>query len=478
MQHSLRILALIATTWLTASPAHAGEVEEVVPTLQAIQALCDDGNFEEAAARATRLVSAHPDALDAHLALQDAQLALGEETALLRRYRQRSRSPNATSDDHFLVARLLSGNDAVAEFRAALKLRPDHFWALCGLGTELSAMGKTKAALHALSKAENVNPASGVPPNLRGRVEESRGRLDDAEALYRAAIARQPELIIAHINLGVLLTGRGKHQAALRVLDAAVKRSPSTTGVYLARGMTRMSAGKNDAAVRDFEDARDLDASLVSLTLLANAYLSMERLDEAGAALDQAYGIAPRHAPTHVMRAYLYLADNRINMALSSAKLATELDPKLAEARHLLALCLERTGDLKKAESAYKRAAKLDTSDPTQIRALALFYEARGRWKDAIREYNKVVKLTDGAPDAWLDLALAQWGLAKYDKAARSLESLLEVDETRRDAWLNLGILCQTQLRKRRKAISAFREYLDLGGKDARVAGWLAELER
>jgi len=342
----------------------------------------------------------------------------------------------------------------------------------------LLTLGKQKSALLAVSSAEEADPSSGVPPNLRGRIEETRGRLDEAEALYRVAVERQPDLLIAHINLGVLLTGRGRTQEALRVLDAAVKRAPRSPGVYLARGMTRMAAAQPDAAVTDFEVALKIDTSLVSLTLLANAHLSMERLDEAKIALDRALEIDPRHAPTHVMRAYMHLAGNEIPAALASAKLATQLDRKLAEAHHLLALCHERAGDLKKAELAYKRAVKLDTSDPTQVRALALYYEARGRWKDAMREYNRVVKLTDGAPGAWFDLALAQWGAGKYAKAARSLESLVDVDQSHMGAWLNLGILYHTQLRKRRKAIRAYREYLDLGGTDTRVAGWLAELER
>ena len=48
-------------------------------------------------------------------------------------------------------------------------------------------------------------------------------------------------------------------------------------------------------------------------------------------------------------------------------------------------------------------------------------------------------------------------------------------DET---AWLNLGVLWHHHVRNHKKAAKAYRQYLNVGGKDDRVRGWLKEIEK
>ncbi len=464
--------------WTAAPPACANDAAEAEPVLQAIRQLQDSGEVEAAARKARELISSHPDLLRAHVAHQDVELALGRADALIEEYAPRARAEGAHADDIYLHARLLTGTAAVSAYRSALKRDPAHFWSLCGLGAELTAVGKLRPATVALEQAREVDPTAGAPVNLLGRVAELQGKTPQAEAFYREAVKLSPEHVIAHVNLGVLLVGIGRFDDAIETLDAAVDLAPRSTTAWLGLGMARSAAGHGEAAIAAFQNATAFDAdSVLALNLLANAYIHLDRHDEAKTAILSALQIDGDHAPSHVFLAYVHLAKGDLVLARGSADKALDLDANLAEARYMQGICEEREGRTKKAETHYKRAARMEPQDPMYVRALAILYEGEGRWKEAVRERQKVVKLTDGAPRACFDLALAHWSNGKHDKAAGSFEDVVAIDNDDRDAWLNLGILYHQQLRKKRKARFAYQRYLDLGGTDDRVAGWLNDLD-
>src|SRR6185295_10367362 len=117
--------ALTLILWLAATRgAVAGEAADVAPTLQEIAKLRASGDVQGAAKQAGELVAKHPDSLEAHLAYQDVQLALGKEKETIAAYRAAAAAADATADTHYLCARLLRSNSAVGEFRAALKIDP------------------------------------------------------------------------------------------------------------------------------------------------------------------------------------------------------------------------------------------------------------------------------------------------------------------------------------------------------------------
>ncbi len=471
------LAALLAAT-AAVSTAVAGDAQDVDPVLQTIRQLRAQGDVVEAARQAEALVASHPDHLEAHVAFQESQTALGRRDDIVRTYRDRAQADGASADDRYLYARLLAGPAAVTEFRAALAVDPDHFWSLCGLGAELLEQGRDRQAVEPLEHAARLDAASGVPVNLLGRAAEAAHDRRGAEELYRRAFELQPDLVIARVNLGVLLVGVQRRDEALKVLDEAVRRAPRLPAALIARGTALMGAGKAVDAAKDFKAATEVNAKdVVALDLLANAYLSLERFDEAEDALLKALALAPKHAPTRVFVAYLQTSRGDLDAARASVDEALRLDADLPEALYMSGLVFERGGNAKKAESEYKRAQKAAPENAVYVRALALLYESQGRWRDAVREYQRVVKLTDSAPSSLYDLALGYWGYGKHDRAADALETLLSIDGDHLDAWLNLGVLRHRHLRDKKGAIAAYREYLRRGGKDNRVQGWLRELE-
>ena len=83
--------------------------------------------------------------------------------------------------------------DAIAEFQAALRLRPDYAYAHNNLGNALA---------------------------------ETPGRLPDAIAEYLAALRIEPDHTKAHINLGDALVKTGRLSEAIAEYEAALRIRP------------------------------------------------------------------------------------------------------------------------------------------------------------------------------------------------------------------------------------------------------------
>lgn len=478
MRH-LAATLLLVTTLLAAVPAAGSDDGQTLEAkLVAIEDLRRSGKFEDAVVCARELVDAHPGNLPAHVAYQDLQIALGKGDELVQTYRRASKAPDAGADDQYLLARLLHGRDAVRSYRAALKESPDHFWALCGLGSELTSMGKLDDAAATLERAAELDQKSAVPCNLLGRLAERQGAAGLAEKHYRKAIELDPDLTLARVNLGVLLVGLERRDEARKTLTAAAERAPADPMPLLGLGVAAQSAGDNEGAAGWFEKATQLDTnSVTSLNLLANAYIQLGRLDNAEKALDAALDRNSDHAETRVNKAHLHLLRGENSLAEVEAKAAIEARPELPEAHFMLGLCYERENESKKAENEYRRGAKFAPENPVFPRALAILYEGQGRWKDAIRMYKTVVELSDGSVDALIDLGLAEFDGRKHEDAVESFEAVLRVEPKNLTALLNLGLLHQHHVKDRKKAAQCYRDYLDNGGTDVRVRDWLAEVE-
>ena len=61
--------------------------------------------------------------------------------------------------------------------------------------------------------------------------EHRNGRIDEAEALYRRAVIRDPKLLDAWRNLGALLRQQGKAEEGLKCQLNALKLKPDDAGI-------------------------------------------------------------------------------------------------------------------------------------------------------------------------------------------------------------------------------------------------------
>jgi Flp pilus assembly protein TadD len=138
-------------------------------------------------------------------------------------------APNSADAHHHLgIALYYCGRfeEAIPEFRIALKLDPTLASAYASLAQALIETGRDDEAMAALYESARLDPTE---PDVHGALAfllVKKGRLDEANAEYLAALRLQPHRGVWHAGLGVLLDRQGHHEAAAAELAESVRLDP------------------------------------------------------------------------------------------------------------------------------------------------------------------------------------------------------------------------------------------------------------
>ena len=232
---------------------------------------------------------------------------------------------------------------AIAEFREALRIRPDNFEATCDLGVALDRHGDNDAAIAYLREARRLQPQNPrVPLNL-GAALVHQGHADEAIALYREGLQLQPDFPNLHFNLGVALIHQRKVDKAIRELKTAVELRPGYTEAYAALGTAYVLQGRQDKAVVHYQKALRLDpddsGSRINLGLaLAQQGHSAEAITQLREAIRRNHQNPQAH---HVLAAILVTLGRRSDAAAEFEEVL-RLRPDHAQARLSLAKARNR----------------------------------------------------------------------------------------------------------------------------------------
>ena len=85
------------------------------------------------------------------------------------------------------------------------------------------------------------------------------GRLQDAEASYRAAFALSPGHVAVINNLGVIAATEGRQSDAVTLFDEAIAREPGHVAAHYNRGTALAALGRTADAIKSFGRACALD---------------------------------------------------------------------------------------------------------------------------------------------------------------------------------------------------------------------------
>jgi tetratricopeptide (TPR) repeat protein len=133
--------------------------------------------------------------------------------------------------------------DAIAEFRAAIRLKPDYALAHFNLGTTLAARGMLNEAIIEFRAATRLKPDFAEAHSNLGLALRNQGKLDEAIAEFHTAIRLKPDSAEVHFNLGLALRDQGKEEAAVAEFHTARVNAPR--GSELARAIERALAASD-----------------------------------------------------------------------------------------------------------------------------------------------------------------------------------------------------------------------------------------
>ncbi|HEY1612867.1 MAG TPA: tetratricopeptide repeat protein [Rhizomicrobium sp.] len=328
------------------------------------------GRFPEAEELFRRSLAVDPNQAQVHHNLGNLLRQLERYADSIAAQREALRLKPNYAEAHLNLALALSGlkDHAGAEksCRDALRVQPGYLFAKQTLAAELNAQGRPHEAERLLRQAlalgvRDPRQVAAFEHNLavalkmqrryvealrlfdsaqvkvpempsvdynRGNTLQHMGRLEEAAAFYRRAVARDPLDLAAHRDLNQLLYRLGDDQNFLKSFDQAALFVPEAGVLSLQKANFLHLKGDFEAASEAFEQAARIHPDAVAAhDGLALALAQLGQFDRALAEHEIAARLAPNRSPIWRNYAQTHLMMRDAKKALPLAEWALSLEP-------------------------------------------------------------------------------------------------------------------------------------------------------
>jgi predicted TPR repeat methyltransferase len=203
---------------------------------------------------------------------------------------------------------------------------------------------------------------------------QQRGRLDEAEAIYRQLLARSPQEPEALHFFGVLRSQQARHREALNFIAQSLALAPGVAATWANFALVLIEVGEYDEAEAAMRRVTELDPGAAQ-PYNNWAVVQMRRGDFPAAEASLQAGLArdPQLASLHYNLASLCQRTGRQEEAVLHARRHIQIEPASARARKLLSRALERFGRHEEAVENLREWAAQAPGDPEPLHYLAAY---------------------------------------------------------------------------------------------------------
>ena len=262
---------------------------------------------------------------------------------------------------------------AAALYRKALQKDPDDANALHLLGVIAYQCGEAGTALRLIERALPELPELPDVHLNYGNALRDTGKLAEAVASYRRALALKSDYGMAQNNLAAALNQQEEFASGLASSERAIALIPEFFGAYVNNAAALVGLERFAEAERPLRRALDLAPDWAQTHRdLGWVLAKLGRYEEAVASLEQAITLDPDDPTTHfALGTTLYL---RKDLPGSEVRLrrAVALAPDYTAAWHELGTVLRSFGRFDEALMCFRRAREIDPDWPEVYRSLAV----------------------------------------------------------------------------------------------------------
>jgi tetratricopeptide (TPR) repeat protein len=260
--------------------------------------------------------------------------------------------------------------------------------------------GTVVAKGHASSTFKNPDQAVSQPaPGSREELDRAinfhrQGRLEEAEALFRQTLQREPENFDALHLLGAVLVQKGDHQLAIDLLSDAIKIRPTNAAVHFILGNAMLELSRYEDALVSYGEALKLEPHYAdALVNRGNALLLLARREEALASYNRALDLQPDNALAWINRAKVHLDLNRPEEALTSCERVFQLGINDVEAFYIYGTAQRFLKRDDVALDSFDRALRIDPNHLDALNSRGLVLSTIGRTDEALACYQRAIQL-------------------------------------------------------------------------------------
>jgi Flp pilus assembly protein TadD len=353
------------------------------------------------------------------------------------------------------------------------------------------------AALDPLQKYIAQRPGEAYPHFQLGYAYAGMKRAEDAKSEFSRAIALDPKMAAAHLNLGLVLMDTDPAAAAEAFRHAAELQPTESRPRFLA-GFSLEHAGKFPEAIEQYRTALALspkdyeahfalgrvllrsndaagaeeqfraaiasrgDAAPAQLGL-ASALLAQKRYEAASNSLAEYLKLKPGDRSAHFDRASALLNLNRFDEALAELDLSDAGAAPSADTLKMRGEIYMQQNKWKEAGDALKQAISLSPKDSELAEWVGHVDIELHDYSNAVRILEQVYAQNAQDVDALRDLADAFYLNENYAEALEAMDRLAKLETPKAGSWF-VRAICYDKLSRKAEAIEAYQKFLDQDG--------------
>ena len=406
--------------------------------------------FREAAALDPLTVSgaAKERTLDGAAALRQGRL-----TAALELHRAAVESAPDVAETHRVLGMAYWADDqfdnGIAQFKTAIRLRPDDERARVALADVLVAAGKLTDAEQAFKEAIRAVPGSGQAHYNLGRLYDVQQKWSEAAQMFQTAVNLNPMVGQDHLHQTIARLYLSLPDVG-RAIDAAEKRidvNPNNADAHRALGDLYLQQGRHEEALTELGAALLINPQSVdAYSGIAQVHLRTGRYPEAEGAARRALDIDPAHNAARYALATALLRVGRAEEGTKELERFQRLqaEARLQEQRDLEGRMLRQEASASLAKNDYEaaiaallKAVSLEPNDRSAYLNLGVLLKNRGRYREAIEPFNRALELR-ADPDVHRLLAETYQALDQLQQSEqhRAIYERMKGERLRKAGWI------------------------------------------
>ncbi|MEP7304137.1 MAG: tetratricopeptide repeat protein [Acidobacteriota bacterium] len=363
--------------------------------LEAGQILLIAKRFEDARARAEKVVALDPKNVEAQILKGNAAAGLRNLTTAIDDINEAIRIDpnNARAYANLGAIEMQSGRAAEAEaaFKRAVEVDSTSVVAQLALANFYWSAGRTAETEAPLKRAVELDPLSAIGQRALSTFYVSTNRPQEAEAPLKI-LAQQP----------------GDLQARLTLADYYARSQRADEAIALLQTVAKEHSGYADATLR----------------LAAIDYIQ-KREAEAHRRVDEVRSKQPKNTQAAIMKARFLVTEGKVDEALALTQAAVASDPKSASAQYLLGTLLAIRNEFDEAIGAFNEVGRLNPRvGGVQVRIAELNLR-KGATATAVQFAEQAVRDAPKSLDARMVLARALAGAGDLRRAETIMQGLL-----------------------------------------------------
>jgi tetratricopeptide (TPR) repeat protein len=341
----------------------------------------------------------------------------------------------------------------------------------------LLAKGDTKKAVQVLERLDQTYPDAPVIKYQLARAYVQSNNMNQATVALDQAVSINPNYDDAVLLLGQINLATGHGDKVIEPITRLLKRRPDLkTAALLLAGAYGSLERFDDAVVVLEEQAKLTPNDPQPEIALGMTFRQAKRNDEARQAFEKAAQLMPNNLFPIDQLIELDLLDNHFDAARQRVRSQFQKTPNVAAGHYWEAKILVAEGKWDAAEAELRRTLQLDPNFVAACDLLAQIYVTTDKLPQAVSQLQALLTKNPNNTPTLMTLAIVYDRMKDYPKARDTYEKLLSIQPNFVPALNNLAYLYSQHLINLDKAYDLAGKARELQGQDASIGdtfGWV-----